>query len=405
MPRWTKEDTDNIAELRERCADLLREQAAFPEVVGDRRILRFIKGHPESLDKAVEMYTKFLKWRKEMLVDEMRTNILSDMDHPTKFPGAETILRMIPTISIAFNAKDKHGAPICVDQYDFNPTEILANIQLGDYIKFATYSLEYKSIILDQMAEEKERAWLANLSEEDRNLALDPYDTKITGHDAEGDVEKGGWGYQFTCYTCVVRDMGAVGWKHLGEEGRRIIKAVIGLASDNYPELLRKCIMINVPWLFNSTWPLIRSFLAAQTVKKISIVGSRYKEALHAEIEEENVPEMVNGPYKGGVAYEAYGWDLEWLNTPFVPRVDYSNRGGSESNWHSKDSIDYGAVAGTTATAGESDSSLPSPPGDAGSDGTTDSGDNKPPAVPTNTAEVGKGGTTSPSVLQSLGHA
>ena len=58
MPRWTKQDTDNIAEVRVRCAELLQEQPPFPEVVGDRRILRFIKGHPESIDKAVEMYLR-----------------------------------------------------------------------------------------------------------------------------------------------------------------------------------------------------------------------------------------------------------------------------------------------------------------------------------------------------------
>lgn len=302
MPRWNKEDTDAIAEVRTRCADLLKDQPPYPEVVGDRRLLRFIKGHPESIDKAIEMYGNFLSWRKEFKVNEMRENILKDMDHPTKFPGAETILRLIPTISIAFNALDKSGAPICVDQYDFNPAEILANIELDDYIKFATYSLEYKSMILDQMAEEKERAWLENLSEEDRKKALDPYDTDIVGdtENQDGDEEAGGWGYQFTCYTCVIRDMGAVGWKHLGEDGRRIIKAVIALASDNYPELLRKCIMINVPWLFNSTWPLIRSFLAPQTVKKISIVGTNYTKVLHDEIEPEFIPSMVKGTYEGG---------------------------------------------------------------------------------------------------------
>jgi len=43
---------------------------------------------------------------------------------------------------------------------------------------------------------------------------------------------------------------GAVGFRHLGSDGQEIIKTVVSLSSDNYPELLRKCIMINTPWVF-----------------------------------------------------------------------------------------------------------------------------------------------------------
>jgi hypothetical protein len=420
MPRWSKKDTDAIAEMRSQCAEELKNQPPYPEVIGDRRMLRFIKGHPESLDKAIEMFKNFLLWRKEYEVNVMRENILKDMDHPTKFPGADNILRMIPTISIAFNAMDKSGAPICVDQYDFNPTEILANIELDDYIVFATYSLEYKSMILDQMAEKKERAWLENLSEADREKALDPYDTEIMGEAVSQDSDEvgGGWGYQFTCYTCVIRDMGAVGWKHLGEDGRRIIKAVIALASDNYPELLRKCIMINVPWLFNSTWPLIRSFLAPQTVKKINIVGSSYTKALHDEIEPENVPKMVNGEYDGGLEYEAYDWDREWFTTPFVPRVaprassseSQEQEGGDPGDtWRSNGSVaagtplkeqggpsSSGLSQGATTAETQGESPLPSPPAEGGG---------KSPLPPAPSDEGKKKGSASPSMLQSLGHA
>ena len=56
MPRWSKKDTEAIAFIRKESADLLEKQPPFVEVVGDRRILRFVKGHPESTDKALEMF-------------------------------------------------------------------------------------------------------------------------------------------------------------------------------------------------------------------------------------------------------------------------------------------------------------------------------------------------------------
>ena len=344
MPRWSKEDTDAIAKVRHSAKELLAEQPAFPEVVGDRRILRFIKGHPESLEKATEMYEKFLVWRKESGCNEYRNNIATrGMDHPTKFPNADVIQKLIPCIHITLKAKDKTGAPICVDQYDFNPTEVLASIELDDYIRFAVYGLEYKMMILDQMAHESEQIWLNNLSEEDRKLALEPYGDSFPD-----------WGYQFTRYTCVIRDLGAVGWKHLGEEGRKIIAAVISVASDNYPELLAKCIMINTPWLFTTVWPFVKGFLAQQTVEKIVLVGTDFKNTILESVDEESVPEMVGGSYKGGLDYEEFDWDKEWLTSDFFPTVLCDEDGVPQV---------VGKATTTTATTSETDSSLPPTPG------------------------------------------
>ena len=217
------------------------------------------------------MYRKFLIWRKEAGVDAWRNNIVTgEADHPTKFPGADVIGTLIPSIQCTLGTcVDKLGSPICFDQYDFNPSEILEKIELEDYIRYAVYGLEYKMIVLDQRSNDMEKEFLAGLSEEDREKALKPY-----GEDFKD------WGYQFTLYTCVIRDLGGVGWGHLGDKGRQIMSAVISLASDNYPELLRKCIMINTPWLFSTVWTLIKGWLAEKTVEKIVIVGTDFKGAL-----------------------------------------------------------------------------------------------------------------------------
>ena len=346
MPRWSKKDTDAIAIVRSKCAEELKGVEAFPEVVGDRRILRFIKGHPESIELASEMFAKFLKWRKETGVDAWRNDIVTGgADHPTKFPGADVIGKLIPSIQCTLGTcTDKLGSPLCVDQYDFNPNDILEKIELDDYIKYAVYGLEYKMMILDQRSHEMEKKFLADLSEEDREKALEPY-----GEHFEG------WGYQFTLYTCVIRDLGGVGWGHLGEKGRQIMSAVIGLASDNYPELLRKCIMINTPWLFSTVWTLVKGWLAAKTVEKISMVGTDFKGAVMEEVEEHNIPEMVGGPYKGGISYEKFDFDVEWLTTPFEPDVLCDEQSVPQAVGHRKSS-------GDGLTTSESDSSPPPAP-------------------------------------------
>jgi len=91
MPRYSKRDRDGVAELRKNCADLLSEAPAFPECVGDRKLIRFLIGHEYNIQKATEMLRKFLTWRKENKVDRIRQNIIfGGMDHPTKVSRLES---------------------------------------------------------------------------------------------------------------------------------------------------------------------------------------------------------------------------------------------------------------------------------------------------------------------------
>jgi hypothetical protein len=244
MPRWSSKEQECINTIRSRVSDLLRDAPAYPEVVGDRKIIRFLRGHDYNLDKVTELYRKFLNWRRTNKVDEIRTNIVENgMNHPTKFPKGELILSLIPQLPIAPDALDKTGSPLCVEQYNFSPANVLSKINLQDYILFTTYCLEYRSIILDQLSEEREQQYLASLIDVQRQELESP-DTKLPP-------------YGVLVHTCVVRDLsellkpaylcfmmiimfchffsGGVGFEHIGSQGLEIIKTVVALASDNYP--------------------------------------------------------------------------------------------------------------------------------------------------------------------------
>ena len=74
-PRWSLEEQTKLSEMR---LVLEAELAAVPqylEVVGDRRLLRFLRGHNYDLKKATLMYRKFLKYRKDYRVDSIRDRI------------------------------------------------------------------------------------------------------------------------------------------------------------------------------------------------------------------------------------------------------------------------------------------------------------------------------------------
>lgn len=300
MPRWSTSEQHQIDEVRKRLKDAgLLDRPAFPEVVGDRKIVRFLRGHDHNIDKAYDMMAKFLNWRKENNVDQIRRDIVDGgMDHPTKFPDGEKILGLIPQLVIAPDALDNTGSPICVDQYNFSPSHVLANIPLEKYIHFVIYTLEYRSLIVEQLSEEREQEFVKSLNNDSEALAkAAPYGVLV--------------------HTLIIRDLNGVGFEHIGARGQEIIRAVINVSSDNYPELMRKCFMINMPWLFNTIWFFIKGLLAARTVAKVNISGSSYMSELEKDIPKDKIPAMVGGTYKDNRT--SFPFNKEYLNKDYSP--------------------------------------------------------------------------------------
>ena len=72
MPRWTEQEEKSLAEVRSKLHSLLAARPQYPEVVGDRKLLRFIRGHNFDIEKATEMIEKYLNWRTANNIDAIR---------------------------------------------------------------------------------------------------------------------------------------------------------------------------------------------------------------------------------------------------------------------------------------------------------------------------------------------
>lgn len=156
---------------------------------------------------------QYITWRKENDVDRIRHEILTGgCNHPSRFPNGEKILSLMPQIVIDHNICDAFGCPIVYEQYNFRPADILSEISLEEYVVFITYSLEYRSLILEQLSEEEERKKYKVLTERQE-----------AGEDLSAEVP-----YGTLCYVCIIRDLSGVGFDHLGSQGQDIIKAVVG---------------------------------------------------------------------------------------------------------------------------------------------------------------------------------
>ena len=69
------------------------------------------------------------------------------------------------------------------------------------------------------------------------------------------------------------------------------------MSTPNYPELMRKCHLINAPWLFNTVWWIIKGWLAQRTIEKVGVFGDSFLEHLQEEITMRNLPSQVGGEY------------------------------------------------------------------------------------------------------------
>lgn len=82
-------------------------------VVGDRRLIRFLRGKSLKVDESVKCIRAFLKWRDENKVDDIRQDIVyGGKDSPFKFPFGKEIIAVAPQIIISANSLDKKGRPL-----------------------------------------------------------------------------------------------------------------------------------------------------------------------------------------------------------------------------------------------------------------------------------------------------
>lgn len=66
--RWSHREHELLLEIRRRLATEIAACGQFPEVVGDRGLIRFLRGHGHDMEKVTEMYRNYLRWRKVRLL-------------------------------------------------------------------------------------------------------------------------------------------------------------------------------------------------------------------------------------------------------------------------------------------------------------------------------------------------
>jgi hypothetical protein len=163
MSRWIEKEHVALQKMKEMIKSDLESYPKYPEVVGDRRLIRFLRGNGDDAIKAAKSYQNFLKWRKKYDVNNIRNDILyNGKNNPTKFPFANKVLDVLPHILIAFDHCDNEGRPISLETFDWDPINFLDKVTIEEFTTFYIYGLEYRIMVVEQLAEERELQYLKN---------------------------------------------------------------------------------------------------------------------------------------------------------------------------------------------------------------------------------------------------
>lgn len=89
--------------------------------------------------------------------------------------------------------------------------------------------------------------------------------------------------------------MTGLSWAHASPSAMEVIKENSHTNKNNYPETLRRSIIIDVPSIFSVIWKMVTPFLDPSTLDKTTILGSNYIDTLLEVSSPELIPSNLGG--------------------------------------------------------------------------------------------------------------
>ena len=217
------------------------------EIYDDLFLLRFLRARKFDLVKTMEMFKKFLQWRIDMKVDELRETY--EMDN---------LIEIKKVYPHGYHHTDKLGRPVYIELYDKTDVDGLFKITTEEkmvkyYIK--QYERQVKYIF--------------------------PACSAVVQKPVE--------------QSCTILDANGIGIFSLVGPIKGFVKIASDIGQDYYPEMLGKMTIVNVGLFFRAIWTMVKGFIDPKTQAKISLLKSSYKEELLKLIDENKLPSFFGG--------------------------------------------------------------------------------------------------------------
>ena len=217
------------------------------EVYDDLFLLRFLRARKFDLVKTMEMFKKFINWRVEKNVDDLRENFF-----------LENLIEVKKLYPHGYHRTDKLGRPIYIELYDKTDVKGLFKITTEEnmvkyYIK--QYERQMKYIF--------------------------PACSAVVQKPIE--------------QSCTILDANGIGITSLVGPIKGFLKLASDIGQDYYPEMLGKMTIVNVGMFFRAIWSMVKGFIDPKTQAKITLLKSNYKDELLKLVDEDKLPSFFGG--------------------------------------------------------------------------------------------------------------
>ncbi|KAL0102730.1 hypothetical protein PUN28_018200 [Cardiocondyla obscurior] len=236
---------------------------------GYATLLRFLRATEFSVEKAREMLTQSLHWRKKHQIDKLLDEYEIPQVVKDYFPGG-------------WHHFDKDGRPLYI-------------LRLGQ--------MDVKGL-LKSIGEDELLLLALHICEEGLHLMEEA--TTV-------------WDHPVSQWTLLI-DLEGLNMRHLWRPGIKALLRIIEIVEANYPETMGRVLIMRAPRCFPILWTLISTFINENTRKKfIFYCGTDYQEqgGLSEYINQEFIPDFLGGSsetyvMEGGVVPKnLYRMDLE----------------------------------------------------------------------------------------------
>lgn len=237
-----------LLQLRKWIAELQKGK-----VPSDTTLLRFLRARDFNVEKAREMLSQSLLWRKKHQVDR----ILSEYETPDVvkqyFPGG-------------WHHHDKDGRPLYI-------------LRLGQ--------MDVKGL-LKSIGEDGLLKLTLHVCEEGLKLLEEA--TRSSEHAVHS------W--------CMLVDLDGLNMRHLWRPGVRALLRIIQIVEANYPETMGRVLIVRAPRVFPILWTIVSTFIDENTRSKFLFYGGKdYLQpgGLLDYIPKDLIPDFLGGPCKSFV--------------------------------------------------------------------------------------------------------